>query len=121
MQGRNVVVEMHWDTAAGYSQCQTRVCTFMVFSGVQVLRSQKRTVVSPDPVASCLPSGLKLVDSTASACPVAHNDTISARLHASLQLQQSLRSMLTMRRRPHDATRGARSQERLAWHGGCAS
>lgn len=51
------------------------VRTFMVFSGVQVARSQKRTVVSPDPVASCLPSGLKLVDSTASAWPA--RDTTS--------------------------------------------
>lgn len=89
----------------------------MVFSGVQVLRSQKRTVVSPDPVASCLPSGLKLVDSTASACPDAHNDAISTRPHASLQLQQSLRSMLTMRRCPHGATvaPGVKEKACLAW------
>jgi hypothetical protein len=73
MQSGNVDVEMHWNTPHWR---RAGVCTFMVFSGVQVLRSQKRTVVSPDPVASCLPSGLKLVDKTASACPVAHDDAI---------------------------------------------
>lgn len=31
--------------------------------------SQKRTVVSPDPLAKCLPSGLNLTDITASAWP----------------------------------------------------
>lgn len=34
-----------------------------------VFKSQKRTVVSPEPLASCLPEGLKLVDITASAWP----------------------------------------------------
>lgn len=37
--------------------------------GSCVLRSQKRRVVSPDPVASRLPSGLNCVTSTDSECP----------------------------------------------------
>ena len=43
--------------------------TFMVCAGEAVLRSQKRKVVSPEPVARRLPSGLNAVDSTASAWP----------------------------------------------------
>jgi hypothetical protein len=34
-----------------------------------VLTSQKRTVVSPDPLAKYRPSGLKLTEMTASAWP----------------------------------------------------
>lgn len=38
-----------------------------VYSGDCVKISQNLTVVSPDPLAKCLPSGLKLTDITASA------------------------------------------------------
>lgn len=41
-----------------------------VNSGVWMLRSQKRTVESPEPLTRRLPSGLKLTDSTESECPV---------------------------------------------------
>ena len=37
-----------------------------VNNGLSVLRSQNLTVVSPEPLARCLPSGLKLVEITAS-------------------------------------------------------
>lgn len=37
--------------------------------GVWVFRSHKRTVVSPDPLANCWPSGLKATESTASVWP----------------------------------------------------
>lgn len=40
-----------------------------VNKGLSVLRSQNLTVVSPDPLAKCLPSGLKLTEMTASECP----------------------------------------------------
>ena len=40
-----------------------------VKSGLSVFKSQNRTVVSPEPLARCLPSGLKLADMTASECP----------------------------------------------------
>jgi hypothetical protein len=45
--------------------------TEQLVSGSPVLRSQKRTVESPDPLASRRPSGLKLTVSTASEWPVA--------------------------------------------------
>lgn len=37
--------------------------------GVCVFKSQNLTVVSPDPLANCLPVGLNCVDMTASAWP----------------------------------------------------
>jgi hypothetical protein len=40
-----------------------------VNNGLSVLRSQNLTVVSPEPLANCLPSGLKLTEMTASECP----------------------------------------------------
>jgi len=40
-----------------------------VFKGVCVWMSQSRTVVSPDPLASWRPSGLKATVRTASVCP----------------------------------------------------
>lgn len=45
------------------------LCPWHVCSAHCVLRFQKRTHVSPEPVARCFPSGLKLTDSTASAWP----------------------------------------------------
>ena len=46
--------------------------TLHVLWGVWVPRSQNLTVVSPLPLASWRPSGLKAVAKTASVCPVAH-------------------------------------------------
>ena len=43
--------------------------TLQVLSGNCVPKSQNLTVVSPEPLASLLPSGLKLTDSTASEWP----------------------------------------------------
>lgn len=40
-----------------------------VNNGVWVFRSHKRTVVSPDPLANCRPSGLKATERTASVWP----------------------------------------------------
>lgn len=40
-----------------------------VNNGVWVFRSQKRTVVSPEPLANCFPSGLKDTERTASPWP----------------------------------------------------
>lgn len=40
-----------------------------VYNGVWVVKSQNRTLVSPEPLASCRPSGLKATLSTASAWP----------------------------------------------------
>ena len=41
-------------------------------AGISMFRSQKRTVVSPLPLARCFPSGLNDTASTASECPAAH-------------------------------------------------
>ncbi len=65
--------------------------TFMVCAGVAVFRSQKRTVVSPEPVASRLPSGLKAVDNTASACP-AHRPQLRDGFVSRLDLHQNFKS-----------------------------
>lgn len=40
-----------------------------VYRGVSVVKSHKRMVVSPEPLARCLPSGLKWIETTASAWP----------------------------------------------------
>ena len=40
-----------------------------VNKGLSVFKSQNLTVVSPEPLAKCFPSGLKVVDITASECP----------------------------------------------------
>lgn len=51
-------------------KCRQLLClTLHVCAGSCVPKSQNLTVVSPDPLAKRLPSGLKLTDSTASAWP----------------------------------------------------
>ena len=48
------------------TQC---LCPLQVNNGLSVFKSQNRTVVSPEPLARCLPSGLKLAEMTASEWP----------------------------------------------------
>ena len=51
-------------------KCKQLLClTLHVCAGSCVPKSQNLTVVSPDPLAKRLPSGLKFTDSTASAWP----------------------------------------------------
>ncbi len=56
-----------------YGMTRSAMVTLHVLWGVCVPRSQNLTVVSPLPLASWRPSGLKAVAKTASVCPVAHN------------------------------------------------
>lgn len=66
---KNVRIEKILITIHIYYKLKASYWPVQVYKGVWVLRSHKRTVVSPEPLAKCLPSGLNDTLSTASLWP----------------------------------------------------